>query len=200
MKIKAPEFRAVTVGDITILFRPAKAASVADSLGNPGKIVVAGGLIMRPQKKGAFSFAPGTVHFEAAKATWADLRTSGHQSAWMGAGAIIGERFMSVDIQKIGGETIGVFRRKRTDDFTHICNLWSAWRKWREAGSLQTFEVFHFGTLKKITACISTSRSAALSAAAEAEDAYLRESRAAVQALAEIGLSVARKIKPRSVI
>jgi len=179
MKIEPSQFRIVSIGDFTLMFRPSMARRIADSFGNASNVIVAGCLLMQPGKKKATTFAPATVQFRADKATLTDLHTDAIQGVWMAAGVLLGERFMSFDKQpklRVGDAPFVIMRRKRTDDFKHSFSLWKAWNEWRESGAKQTFEVFRFGPVKDT-------------------DTYRSTSRAAVQLLASIGLSVSRKFQ-----
>lgn len=169
MKNQPSELHAVSIGTMYFIFRPSKArGGRAGSLGSKAPIIVAGGVIIRPGKPAR----PGTMWWQVGADVPAHIEAQDAAGPWIRAGVLIGERFSSFDRQpKFKGEVF-CMTRKRTDDFKHAEGEWNAWRAWRESGAKQTFEVFRFGPVKDT-------------------DIYRSTSRAAVQLLASIGLSLA---------
>lgn len=188
-KLSAQEFQAISFGDQTLLFRPAKAIRVVDSFGNETSTIAAGGLIIRDNGK----VGPGFVKVRLDKATLSDIRTdNAHESAWLAAGVILGERFMSFDKLpkfRAGTAPVVVMRRKRTEDHKATQALWSAWRKWRERGSKETFEHYHFGPPEELP---SPRNMSAYSAAYDRNEKRLLAIKAALKTLSDLNLSVAR--------
>jgi len=174
--IDAQDFKCIAVGELFFVFRPSKARMTPFFQGKAGSWFVAGGLIIRPGKRGN-KIDTGTLAFIDGKHDAGAVHSSPLVWEWLKAGARIGEQFTSYDAQpkfSSGAMQMISMTRKRIPDYANKMALWTAWKDWRENGSRQTFEVFHFGDV-------------------ENTEAYRSTSRAAVELLASIGLSVSRK-------